>query len=725
MARRRSLRRLLLATWLLASGPPGAIAEEEGQAYAAHARRDIRQRGDLGRVPEPCVLRDPESGLPVGRGSVRRYLEQERFDLLSHAVLDDVAAADPDGVCWPATPAAAEGDYHWVAAAPGHAESYSYGHLPPARFECLRGVDLDLLICNALGDPAGDALAELYLGCDHGPAIRIGRTSAEGILRLTHVPVANATLRIVASGCAAADVPIENLICLDSGPIRVCLSPGAELRGRVVDAAGLPIAGAVVRAKASVRGPAVATDGEGGFVLPGLAGRADASVFRASPVETGEVALAAEDWTPGIPAVFRLGLTEAIRSSDPTTPVEITFDGGSPTPSGEPLAEAVRLSDGVHFAVGRGDPTAAPGSVARRSQRIELPEGQYEIRPRSDFSAYSFTPQPFTLRAGSPASLRITVFPQARLRIEGVIPEGATALLATQTSEVEIDVSARGARSTHVPPTGRLALRVYPAQYGVGRPASPVYVFAVSEGSGLERSVLAEFPVGQVLHLTPGVGGSRSLSVRVRGLRADLRRVDEATFESCTRGAAEVLIDRDPGHTIRLPLVLGETDRRSIDLDPLLIQAIEREATLSVEPPAGTPADSIRVRSFREGIGWEEELPDGGHLRVPVPSVLEVAASGYQPLRVRVETAAAIEARWAVSSLKADIVDELGQPSRAWMLIDGLPTNVSGQAIVRGLAPGKHRVVFVPLAREDEGIAFTEVVQESGSTIKRIVFPWR
>lgn len=132
-------------------------------------------------------------------------------------------------------------------------------------------VDLTGTIVDSNGHPIPGAkvttIRTWYVVNDQGVTTE---TNANGHFRLPPIPMGPATITVTANGFAPDLRPVDARP--DLGAINFALHPGQTLRGRIVDPAGNPIAGATIRTsrwrnRASL-GWGAETDADGRFAMP-------------------------------------------------------------------------------------------------------------------------------------------------------------------------------------------------------------------------------------------------------------------------------------------------------------------------------------------------------------------------------------------------------------------------------------------------------------------------
>ncbi|HEU4396191.1 MAG TPA: carboxypeptidase regulatory-like domain-containing protein, partial [Planctomycetota bacterium] len=435
------------AALLLPAAAPGQDAPGESSSPWDGLLPDPDQgRGGGKRLDSEwlaCRVLDGTTGLPVAGARLRRYPEWSRPATLRHSYLLGEGTTDADGFARvPALLYFHDGDSHWIVDAPGYAPAHEFGAYPERTVLLRRGEDLRGRVLDALGRPAGGATVELFLGCGHSPAVRTTVTAPDGRFTLPCVPPGEGTLWILTPAGAANYVNLGPSYAFGERPTDFVLAPGATATGRVIDAAGDPIPGAVVRSWQEQRGPAAVTGLDGSFTLEGLEPGHDFQVFHPSPVgeDAGHVG---NGWLEEVPVVVRMTAAGPVDppASDGTLVVRARHADGKPAVGVE--FAAARLEDGSPDGGTTSDGDSEDEPPAGEA-RVDVAAGTWFIRPESRFGEGNFEPVDAAVPKDGVGEATVVLLPPARLRIRGDIPEeGVSFRLAIPGEKISPDDESR------------------------------------------------------------------------------------------------------------------------------------------------------------------------------------------------------------------------------------------------------------------------------------------
>ncbi|MGE0191398.1 MAG: carboxypeptidase-like regulatory domain-containing protein [Planctomycetota bacterium] len=556
--------------------------------------------------------------------------------VLSMAVTDALGVASV-----PVARDAWTSDSHWIVLAEGYAPHHEYGVVPEAQVELHRGQILRGVVRDILGRPVVDARVDVLGGCSHGTPYAGARTGPDGSFDVGLLGVPSGSQLWVEGTCLASDLyATDRFASLGREGILVLPRRAVRHAGVVVDVLGRPVVGAVVRAWNEQRGPAAVTDAEGRFVLEGVEGAWDElQVFVPGDYTSETGSWFVEDPSAGDDlriVVDGLGVLEPER--DGTLVVSVR------TPSGEPASDmSVRA---VSLATGRGDAESTrspddedddvrPGEVA-----FEVCAGPVRVEPASAFSAWTFDPLRVDVPTGGRVRVDVTARARPRLRIQGVVPEGATLTLVVER-ETEDGIDGPGARPA-LPADAPAALQVE-------LPDRPRLDFVVGPEVDGERTVTVAVPEPAVIELP---SGSEALEL-FDGMRSAFAWYEKDRILTDARGR------------LRVAWRAGRKGPR-------------REAWVDISGPGahvrvgeGLPvvsATDVQIRC--EGPHGEygpDERPYDDTAR-PGEWVV-VRRDGWQTLGGRAPDEGTLVLRWGPARLRLEIAEEDGTPVDAVVLV--------------------------------------------------------
>ncbi len=273
-----ALAALMAIVWVARQprGEPSPAPSTGGERVA----EAMKPRSDRAVAPRPGVstgfLRGQvldADGLPAQGSEVRVLAGEQRL-------ASAFSGADGGFTLGPLEP----GEYSLVASAGRGASargrsalaSERLGPIPLAPGEDLGGLILHLLPGGSLAGVVRDAATDEAI---EGAALELSGLGAKsdrvGAFRIDGLTPGALRLRVSAPGYEVRELPLTLGAELVTG-LEIRLSRGTQIRGRVVDGAGRPLAAALVvvpyRLQAGVRRPAGASGADGSFAITGPAG---------------------------------------------------------------------------------------------------------------------------------------------------------------------------------------------------------------------------------------------------------------------------------------------------------------------------------------------------------------------------------------------------------------------------------------------------------------------
>lgn len=352
----------------------------------------------------------------------------------------------------------------WLVDAPGYAPAALHQDDPPRTVELTPGVEVELLVLDALGRRAPSVTVGWMLGCGHVPDSRIGLTDEFGLVSFEDVdPDGLAELWVSGRGVLADHPDVE--WSEDGRSATVRCAPGVTQVGRVVDDRGRGIPGLYVGQPNRHRGPWSRTDADGEFELLGATD--DELWLRGEDGEDLGFFAPATDLAP---RTIRLEESDA----PPATAIELVLS----TPRGEPVedvtARVVRESDGWNVR-------------ARTDERgvalVPVPLGRFRVRVGGGLTDHDEVLAEVNLATPRGARLELELRPRPTFALDlRRLPEGARLHLVSET-----DVRDVTDRLHEIPvPSGPAALRLDTAgtsrvrllDPGEARPGAVLELFA-------------------------------------------------------------------------------------------------------------------------------------------------------------------------------------------------------------------------------------------------------
>jgi hypothetical protein len=641
---------------------PGLPDLERGTA-------SIRVLGDSGEGP-----------LPIEGARVTVWSEETSPMILSAQLLAD-DRSDTLGIA----------NLTWHAGVPHHwvieAEGWGTWRSSHAQVEVVLapGVVRRLRILDPLGAPLADAEVQVFHGCRHSPALRVGKTDSVGHVSFRDLPADphGLQIRIDAPGVRPlGPYFFPTAMVGDKGhPPTLVARPGRSVSGRVLAVDGAGIAGVIVREAGNWRGPSSVTDEKGRFRLHGL-GEEGSVTFHRQSAPFGErpsaIVAAYSDDVP-LRVVLLDGRPNDIASGEVRYTLDIEacrrWSGqGESTPADGVPVHIVRLSDGytVTGLTGSASPGLFAALVPPGTHRISVGGGFSEVQlvvVRAQVSGSDVKPIRLTLD-GQPElecypwdkSFRLQI-QGAETRKPGPMPPARPAVLVLDRPPfvVPIGPTEGGVRSASIPPmrTVRCLLRVAP------------------EGEGVRREdIRVLLDGGDVTNLvTDGVWA----------------------FESSCAGIRHLVIAA-PGHQSELREIAIPGSPCELDLGTIALHESE-ERVYRVVDSKGRPLDGSVSRVGRTSPDeWptEFELENGafGTSVGPRPDTWLFSGEGWFPTRFDTSLATRPEIRLPRGRLTLLVKDAKGRGLSATAYVG--PVRLSsgdGTLDLRGVPDGEYTVL--------------------------------
>ncbi len=594
---------------------------------------------------------DAATGAPVAGATLVRHEESPWEGDLDHAAVLGVATTDDRGIAFipradsEADEKPAEG--HWVVRAPGYASACEFGAAPPASVVLERGESVRIRVLDPFGCPAAGARVAWFDGCSHSPVLAEGVTDDEGRVRLDDVDPRRGRVWVESTvGGLLAPIDLDDLVGLGEREPTIVLHHGPTPRGIVVDPAGRPVRGAVLRSQANGCGPVATSGADGRFRLAVIP---DADTLWVRPFELrADHVPALDDVDLAVP--LRIVLT-------PNGLVPRTWAGARArdrraAPRG--LAEA-RLTSTSRSRrrrcreVGRVRPVEGrPGELVGT---LEITPGRAHTVLVDEEAADAFVAPPFVAAPGAEVTVSVRRVPRAALRIKGEVPKGSTVVLVPGSANRRLDGVDE---PIHLPRTARAMLRV-DDELGLVR----LFEVGEADAAGI-RTAEVRFPAPHSVRWPPGVRVERVLLLRGnRDLRIDS---DDGGFRTHATGACEVLVQLPDDEGVRrIPLRLPDDGPVVIEVDPRSIAptaAPDRGSYRVIWPKEAGEGGSTSVSSGPGGGSWS--MRDDA-TTASIGSEIVVSLPGFVRHRLVVTKAEAREIRWGTCSLDLGVFDADGR----------------------------------------------------------------
>jgi hypothetical protein len=563
-------------------------------------------------------------------------------------------------------------DLHWLFEADGYGVQHEY--VGWRIFEeggtivLVPGTDRRIRVLAPFGGPLAGARVEMFMGCSHSPAVRVATTDEEGIATLPNVSDSGWDFWIAAPGVDPGPYSLPAGPSPGAPPV-VITDWGAVAKGTVVDEAGEPVAGAVVRELDGFRGPVTVTGPAGAFTLHGAREKQEIGVFVPGSPFAPRPDAVARGFAEGVP--LRIALRKdrpvALGEGEPRHRLDVVIEKGD---SFVPL-EMVRLSDGLTLR--RQSGFYATG--------FDVPPGDWRITAGGGFSFESERTVIATVPSPGDAPVRITLeVSQAGFGVRhgpGRHKDEAELRIPGWTKDVKLNqivwIPREGPASLLVEEPFPRLLPVPPLE-GDNRfldlpepePVQVRFRLMDPEGKALTPDMEAEVETDE-----EGVSVMR------------LFESDEITF------AAEGHCDR--GIEVCLPPPPATVDLGTIVLRPESDFITRTLTTLSAEGEA-VPIEAIHIGADEWGTD-EVECFDGDRVAIQ--------PEGYFPMPVTITKDGPSEFRMPAGRIEVEVPKQGN--STAWL--DGWPfEDEDGKIVIRGVPPGQHRLIVVtpgkPLRRQ-------------------------
>ncbi len=683
------MRALLAVTAVLLCGPvPAAEPDAEWSRPYATVLPGCEPVDAFGQrsVVAVRLVRGTGGGLvPMPGGTVCFFTEEPLgARRLGSAVTDEFGFANLP------RPEDAEECAHWLFEGPGAGYRHEFSPfdgLDAWNLDLPGGADRRYRVLDPVGAPLAGARVEVFLGCPHAPAARIGVTGPDGVVDLPNLPEGAGDFWIVAPGVRPGPYwPEEQRV--GRGPPEILTEPGRTAAGVVLDERGAPLAGVVVRRIGYDRGPQARTDAAGRFTLAGLADGDPVGFFLPGTPFTDRAALVLSDFSEDVPlrVVLPAGRPGGLAAGEARHPVDLRtvrslparFADGSEGLSwhGENgiAVHLTRLADGytVSGVTGR----ASPYSCDLGTLRLEVPAGEYRIVAGGGFDRFAAV----TLTAGLPA------------------PDGAPLEIRLGEEQPSLEVTGlpEGARAValHLPGAARpLPERAADIRLPADSPAAVLVTSDRWDGTvllpvppardGRREVVFPALPVNRIRFRAEEGGPVYLDSAEVPAVR-----LADGTLEVSTMLAGPRWIG--VADTLRR-VILPEDVPGIVDLGT--VAPVER--VVRILSPGGAPATADEVRVL---IGEESEvdLREDGTVGVPLPGepvTLTLLTAGL-PHSVIVTPDGPSEIRLPAGRIAGEVRDPGGEPLPAVVYVDGYRFEAEeGRFDIGGAAAGPHVVI--------------------------------
>lgn len=478
------------------------------------------------------------------------------------------------------------------------------------------------LVVDEAGRPVDGATAAATAAEEGDPAPRVRARAAEGRFTLDGLAAGRYVVEVTAPGKTPAVVPGVTMAAGETRDVgRVRLPSGTVLRGVVVDAAGVPVSGAAVRAVAASGKPRqersrATTGGDGTFELRGVpAGRLE---LLASHPQFATTRLVVEASAAEAPPEVRLTLARGGRLQGtvrlrgiPAPGYVVAVEAAPPRseervdvgPDGEWSLDRVPAGR-VGVRLYRGSAAAALDLLQRRE--VEVREDEAAV---VDFEAREILVSGRLTRGGVPVPGQRVRFLAGPASVTAPPPaSGAPAFLVATTHEdgsFELLVPRAGSYPVEVSAADGSRVRRLSAEVPDAERAEVSLVLGGATASGVVLEGQAKQPVpGATVVATPLEGGARAQATTGPDGRFDLdlapgRYSLAARAKGYAVSPRELTVDADP-----VPEQVLEIERGGVLLGRVL-------------DPEGNPVPGLTVTALAaEGgrstsFGEAATLPDG------------------------------------------------------------------------------------------------------------------
>ena len=563
--------------------------------------------------------------------------------------------------------------------------------------ELARGEDLPVTVLDPLERPVANALVGYRLYCGHTPDVRQATTDANGRAVLSRIDRRHTKwLWPVGESIASEDFATGDGYDFSRRGILLRPEWGVVATGTVVDAKGIPVAGAAVGDGGWHRGPWTFTDRNGTFRLLGLA------PFDHFQVDPDDDTLGG-DTSGGAVAVPGVASRVRLPSKD-----------GSPKQTEEPrFAVRVRSADAVR-PITQGDQLLAwrpaDGRVVDRSHgedgmpELALPAGSWVVRLQGPLESGGSGEE--TVDVIGPSEVKVAREATRTLRVDAsALTEDDLVHLGALGRSVDVTESARKG-SIVLPALGEAVLRVE---------RSPrVRSIRVPAAAATEAPTLRLLPPAATT-ITARLRGPGGEEVKA-GVRLETRlptflceedeEVETETFPLGTESIGLAWFVARPKDEklagIAVDVDLADGDLPTIDLGELRFP--ERSSLIvSIEPPAGVAAEDTFVRGEVPNIDWgwrttaAAEEPHRLPFSLPAGSILVGGARNCVPVRVPADRPGPYRIAWPKGALEVVVpIAGGGILDRVQVLVDGerFEAGPARRVVwVGGITAGEHRVL--------------------------------
>ncbi|MCB9876009.1 MAG: carboxypeptidase regulatory-like domain-containing protein [Planctomycetes bacterium] len=365
----------------------------------------------------------------------------------SGAVTSDLhfqCAAVTDEFGWARLPWPGVWGYHdyVFADAAGHVAEENCGP-GEDRCELLSGADVPVQLVDYTGRPVPRGRIELVLGCGHVPCQRTAIADAEGRAVLHDIqPSRHEDLFVWAAGQQFGAYRLRTTWREGSAPVVIDCVPGVEVRGRVLDATGQPVAGVRVGAKGHAR-PWERTDAEGNFALQGLEAWSTIEVVPPPPL-----GLATETFPAPPPGVAR-----TVVLGQPQDGAELLVHATGPDGAAADgvRVTAVRAHDGQ---------TATAETDEHGDVRLPVAPGSYRVLADGHLGTWGRAESIADVTAAAEVTLRLTVPRNPTVRVDASRVLDMTVGITTATDYRALDAAGIDGADVPVPAGERATFRV-------------------------------------------------------------------------------------------------------------------------------------------------------------------------------------------------------------------------------------------------------------------------
>jgi len=606
------MRRFTLSLILLIIAPTAGASPDDIRPWGGHLPGAVAENRAVVQVF------DAVTGRPVEGASVRVFDEAVGVGFLGAPLLWKTVT-DEFGLAsfpWKVRPR----DAHWVFDAPGYAVMEEYGSFPPDHVWMLPGGEIRARLLDPFGRPAAGVHVELFLGCGRSPAVRIARTTAEGLFRFRGVRPRRGYLWFRMAGAFAeyADVPANGGA--------VTTRPGRTVTGIVTDREGQPVAGVVVASTQTHRGPATTTGVDGRFRLDGVDPSEGVWLHHDSyaGMERPFVYLEEDEipFQPGRDIFLRLVVPPSEVESDDyfeflapgaiAVPVRVTDAG-----TGEDLPDVPFRLVSEKTGLGVVDDEETDEEYDPTGRRVVMvPPGRYRVMSGDPFDVYRVVPPAKTVVVpeGKPSPITAVAVRNPVLHVAGA-PGNAfdlEFLLLVPGAWTSFEPGS-DADPVHLPPEGAAVVRARDPDDGTVRhfPVGPVK-------EGVRTATVSWKPVEPAPTVEegepwPGVGPIRLVDAAGRPIAGRKFRIDRRSRASWGetdeegRLASRGMSGRSSGgEFVSLPeKLVGPPFRLELDGYVSRMLAPEKPGELTIRYPAGVIDLTITAEDGEfDDFGW-------------------------------------------------------------------------------------------------------------------------